>query len=321
MTLLTEEQIAEFSDRGYLVIDNIFDPQTDLNPIMEEYLGVLEHLAQDLYAQGKIRSLYADLPFEERLIAIYQDSGKVHGQYFNPSLPADGVKENTPYWAGPAVFQALRHKRLLDVIESIIGGEIYAAPILYTRIKPPEHLTPHDHMGRVQLGKTLIHQDNAGLLPEVDETEMLTAWFPMKDATVDNGCLCVWPRSHHLGLLQHFLDRGRPYIPDEYLKIAGQAVPVPVKRGSVLLMDKRTIHASYANHSQEVRWSFDCRYTPIEQPKVREFFPGFVARSYQHPETELHDPVEWDRGWQEARQRLAKEGTPKFHRWTEYKGN
>ncbi len=319
MALLTEAQVTEFRDRGYLVIDNIFDPQIDLAPIMEEYQGVLERLAQDLYAQGKITSLYGDLPFEQRLIAIYQDSGKVHGQYFNPSLPADDVKEDTPYWAGPAVFHALRHQHLLDAIESIIGGEIYAAPILYTRIKPPEHLTPRDSMGRVQLGKTLIHQDNAGLLPEADETEMLTVWFPMKDATVNNGCLCVWPGSHHLGLLPHSLDRGRPYIPTEYLKTSGKAVPVTVKCGSVLFMHKRIIHASYANKSEEVRWSFDCRYTPIHQPKVREFFPGFVARSYQDPETELHDPVVWDRQWHEARQKLAKEGTPKFHRWTENK--
>ena len=317
MTLLTQEQVAEFSDRGYLVIDNIFDSETDLSPIIEEYLGVLERLAQELYAQGQIKSLYRDLPFEQRLIAIYQDSGKVHDQYFNPSLPVEGLRENTPYWAGAAVFRALRHKRLLDAIESIIGGEIYAAPILYTRIKPPEHLTPHDSMGRLLLGKTLIHQDNAGLLPEADETQMLTVWFPMKDATVENGCLCVWPDSHHLGLLLHRLDQGRPYIPTEYLKIAGEPVPVSVKQGSVLFMDKRTIHASYPNYSQEVRWSFDCRYNPTNQPKVREFFPGFVARSYQHPETELQDPLEWDRQWNKAREKLAKEGTPKFHRWHE----
>lgn len=84
MTLLTQEQVGEFGDRGYLVIDNIFDPETDLKPIVAEYLEVLDRLAQELYAQGKIKSLYADLPFDKRLIAIYQDSGKVHGQYFNP---------------------------------------------------------------------------------------------------------------------------------------------------------------------------------------------------------------------------------------------
>jgi hypothetical protein len=50
---------------------------------------------------------------------------------------------------------------------------------------------------------------------------------------------------------------------------------------------------------------------------VREFFPGFVARSYQHPETELQDPREWDRQWKKAREKLAKKGPPKFHRWTE----
>lgn len=319
MALLTKEQISQFCDRGYLVIDDIFHPKDDLDLLMDEYKGVLDSLAHDLYAQGKIASLYADLPFEQRLIEIYLDSGKVHTQYFNPSLPPDGVKEDTPYWAGTALFRTLRHERLLDAVESIIGAEIYATPILYVRMKPPENVTPRDEMGRVQLGRTLMHQDNAGIPSQADRTNMLTVWFPMKDANIKNGCLCVWPGSHHLGLLPHSLDRGRPYVIPKFLKGIGKPVPVPVQQGSVLFMHKCMIHGSYANNSKEVRWSFDFRYHPTHQPKVRDFFPGFVARSRLHPDTELHDPAQWDRQWRQARQKLAKEGTPQFHRWTENK--
>ncbi|MBC6477191.1 MAG: phytanoyl-CoA dioxygenase family protein [Hormoscilla sp. GM7CHS1pb] len=282
---------------------------------MEEYAEVLNRLAQDLYTQGKISSLYANLPFEERLIAIYQESGKVHSQYFNTSLPPDGFTEDTPYWAGQNLFQTLRHPRLLDAIESIIGSEICATPILHVRIKPPENLTPRDDRGHIQLDKTPIHQDNAGILPEADATDMLTVWFPMNYTDMKNGCLCVWPGSHHLGLLPHCIDRGRPRIPTEFLKEIGKAVPVPVKQGGVLLMNKCTVHASYANRSEKIRWSFDLRYTPTHQPKVRDFFPDFIARSRLHPETELKDPIQWDLQWQETRQKLAKTGTPQFHRW------
>ena len=29
---------------------------------------------------------------------------------------------------------------------------------------------------------------------------MLTVWFPVSDASVENGCLCVIPESHQKGL-------------------------------------------------------------------------------------------------------------------------
>lgn len=318
MSLLTEKQQTEFNERGYLVVDNILDCKNDLEPIMEEYRGVLDRLARELYTEGKISSLYSELPFNKRLIEIYRESGKVYSQYFTISLPPDGVKDDTPYWAGEAVFNILRNNLLLDAVESLIGAEIYATPILHGRIKPPEHLTPTNTNGTVQLGKTAIHQDNAGLLPDADVTEMLIAWFPMNDATVENGCLCVWSGSHHHGLLPHRLIPGRAYIPAEALKSIGKAIPIPVKQGSVLFMHKLLVHASYSNNSDDIRWSFDLRYNPIDQPPVRNYFPGFIARSRAHPETECHDPAEWNRLWSEARQKLATQGwTPKFHRWIE----
>ena len=114
MAQLTPAQVAQFAEQGYLVVEGLFDPPADLDPIIEEYKGVLDRLAQDLLARGEITSLYADLPFGDRLIRIYQESGKVHAQYFDFSLPQGGVCADTPMWVGPAVFAALTNPRLLD---------------------------------------------------------------------------------------------------------------------------------------------------------------------------------------------------------------
>ena len=67
--------------------------------------------------------------------------------------------------------------------------------------------------------------------------------------------------------------------------------------------------------SDAVRWSFDLRYNPIGQPTGRGAFPGFVARSRQHPESELHDPAVWDQLWSDARDNLANRDMGKFNRW------
>ena len=315
MPALTPAQVQQFHEDGYLIVEDLFDPVADLDPIIEEYQGVLDTLADELFARGEITSTYAELPFGPRLTQIYAESGKVHAQYFDFSLPQANVQLDTPMWVGPAVFQMLRNQRLLDAVESLIGPEIYSNPVQHVRLKPPEHLTPTNDDGRAQLGKTPVHQDNGVVTPEADDTNILTVWFPLTDVTVKNGCLCVWPGSHRQGLLDHCPSPIGLKIPGKLLGGA-KAIPVPLKRGGALFMHKLTVHASYSNTSDEVRWSFDLRYNPIGQATGRGAFPGFVARSAANPESELHDPAQWADLWYQARHRLATEGMGAFNRWS-----
>ena len=321
MTRLTMEQLATFHDEGYLVVDELLDPANDIDPIIAEYEGVLDQLAADLYAKGAIASPHADLPFGERLVRVYAESGAVHAQYFDFSLPQTGIRHDTPFWAGPAVFRTLRHPAILDVMESLIGPEIYSNPVQHVRLKPPEHLAPRDpQTGLPQLGATPWHQDNGVINAEADETDVITIWFPLTDATVENGCLAVVPGSHRDGLLPHC-----PASADNrtgfglHIKArlfqADQALPLPMKRRSALLMHRRTVHSSLPNNSDAVRWSFDLRYNPVGQPTGRGMFPGFVARSKSRPEQELRDPEAWREMWIEARRAFADGEQPNFNRW------
>jgi ectoine hydroxylase-related dioxygenase (phytanoyl-CoA dioxygenase family) len=316
MAKLSAAQIAQFWEQGYLVVERLLDPARDLDPIIEEYKGVLDRLAHDLLDRGEITSAHADLPFGQRLIRIYQESGKVHAQYFDFSLPQGGVRTDTPMWVGPAVFAALTNARLLDAVESIVGPEIYSNPVQHVRIKPPEQVTPRDANGNLQLGATPWHQDNGVVLPEADETDMLTVWFPLLDAPVEAGPLQVIPYSHRDGLRTHCPGGvGGLAIPAQLLEMQ-EALPIPLKRGDALFLHKRTCHASLSNVSNDIRWSFDLRYNPIGQATGRGAFPGFVARSRAHPEQELHNATAWAEMWYATRLRLADEnyGQP-FNRW------
>ncbi len=313
MAFLSEEQVEQFERDGYLVVENLFDPATAIEPVIAEYHGVLDRLAEELYLAGETTSTYAELPFSERLIEICKESGRVHAQYFDFSLPKGNVKPDTPFWAGPAVFRMLRNEQLLDAVESLIGPEVYSNPVQHVRLKPPESICPKREDGRVQLGKTPVHQDNGVVTPDADETEMLTVWFPLWDTTVKNGCLCVWPGSHKHGLLDHCPTPTGLRVPGKLL--SGKAVSLPMKQGSALFMHRRTLHASHANHSDAIRWSFDLRYNPIGQPTGRDMFPGFVARSRQQPESELHEPQQWHQLWEDTRDRLAAYDPGSFDRW------
>ncbi len=51
---LTPEQIAQFRAGGYVVIDGLLDPERDIAPIIAEYAGVLDRLAQDFFYDCEI---------------------------------------------------------------------------------------------------------------------------------------------------------------------------------------------------------------------------------------------------------------------------
>ena len=318
MPALTAEQLEHFRTDGYVVVEGVLSPDDVLEPLEVEYAKVLDKLADELFEGGKISSTYAGLPFGERLTRVYQDSGKVHSGYFDFSLPQNGISHDTPMWHGPAVFSTLTAPSLLDAVESIIGSEIYSNPVQHVRMKPPEHLTPKDESGRVQLGATPWHQDLGVVTEAADDTDMLTVWIPVWDANEEAGCLQLVPWSQNEGLAFHCAgpNAATPglHIPDDQFRIE-DAVAMPMKRGSALFMHRLTCHGSLPNKSDRMRWSLDLRYNPIGQSTGRDVFPGFVARSKAHPETELDDHEAWAQSWVDARELLAQRENPDFKRW------
>ena len=321
MTRLNDEQLEHFNQEGYVVVEDLIDPEELLDPLEAEYGTVLDNLTRELHDEGVIGSTYAGMEFGERLTRIYQDSGEVHSQYFDFTLPQKNITYDTPMWHGPAVFDVLTSSPLLDAVESIIGPEIYSNPTQHVRLKPPEALTPVNHeTGGIQLGATPWHQDSGTVTEEADDTEMLTVWFPVWDADEEAGCLHLVPRSHSEGLLQHCpggtttSPPGLLHIPDELFRV-GHAIPMPMRRGSVLFMHRLTCHGSLPNRGDRIRWSLDLRYNPIGQHTGRAAFPGFVARSREHPEMELRDAEVWAQEWRDTRERLARENDPAYNRW------
>ena len=312
---ITPEMMAKFNDEGYLVVENVFDVDTDLQPVVEDYAATLDALAEQWHSEGKISDTYRNLPFGQRLTRIIAESGLNWGQHFDISLPQGQVYPDTPIHLTESVFNLLRHERLLDIAEHFVGPEVYSNPIQHTRIKPPEHMVP-DSAKNGLVVRVGWHQDLGVATEAQNEVPVLTVWMPITDATVENGCLAVVPGSHKGDLVTHCPGSG----PDGGLQIpskliARKPVPVPVKRGGVLLMHRLTMHASLANKSKDIRWSFDLRYQPTGQPTGRPAFPGFVARSPSNPASETTDWHDWAQLWYDARARLSHNVPPQFNRW------
>lgn len=315
MKILTASQRERFDTEGYLLVNEVFDPVEDLQPVLSEYSEVLDGIAEGLFKQGLISSTYGGLPLIQRLIAVCAESGRNFPQNFDFSLPQKNITNETPIHLGPAIFGILTHGRLLDLVEDIMGPEIYSNPVQHIRFKLPRHAIQQGS-GNSLVDNVPWHQDNGVIMPEADESTILTAWMPLTPATTFNGCLQVVPRSHQKGLVPHCPNGGNTGIPTQ-LVAENEAVAVPMKPGSVLLMNQRTVHASLENKSSDdVRISMDLRFQPIGQPTGRPAFApaGFNARSVAHPDTVLRDPAIWAARWLAVREQLAG-SAPAFNRW------
>ena len=306
----TAALLEHFRERGYVVIEGLLDPRGDLRPLVDEYSALLDGLAGRWHAGGLLTRTYRDLPFGRRFVEVVREYGRPYGEHFDISLPLGRTAADTPVHLGEAVFDLLRNPRLLDAVEMVVGPEILCNPIQHARIKPPERALSREQLGGLS-ARTGWHQDQGVALPGADGSEILTAWVAVTDATEENGCLCVVPGSHRGGLLTHCSDKQIPGA-----LVGGGAVPLPMGRGGVLLMHRRTQHASLPNRSDEIRWSFDLRYQPTGQPTGRPMFPGFVARSRRDPGGALGDHRIWADMWREARDRLSRGETPEFGRWS-----
>ncbi len=311
--MLSQKQIQEFHQEGYLAVDGLLDYELDIKPVIEEYQSLLDELCEQWMAEGRLPESYGELPFEQRLVEVYR-AGCSYEQAIDIALPNSAIEPDTPIHLGPAVFNLLRSPRMLSAVESLIGGEIYSNPIQHVRIKPPLSIIAPEDANRARVGRTHWHQDSGVGLPEADETEMVTCWVAITEATVENGCLQVLPKSHREGVALHCTTVDQVGIPEKLIE-EEKAKPVPLNPGGVLFFHPMCKHASLDNRSDAFRWSFDLRYNPIGQATGRPHFPGFVAQSKLKPESVLQDPEEWAQLWLDARAKLAQVDGIKVHRW------
>src|SRR5947207_7737788 len=170
--LTTATLVDQLEDEGYVVVEDVLDPRRDLQPIIDDYAQTLDTLSRTWYAEGKLSSTFADLPFNQRFIAIIREVRQPWFQYLDISLPQKNLTADTPIHLSEAVFNLLCIPSLLDVVEQLIGSEITSNPIQHVRIKPPEHLVPVDQR-RGLVAQTVWHQDQGVALPEADDTDML----------------------------------------------------------------------------------------------------------------------------------------------------
>jgi phytanoyl-CoA hydroxylase len=144
-----------------------------------------------------------------------------------------------PHKVSGPMYEALSEAATVDVLTRVIGPNVKCMQsMLFIKAsgKPGQ----------------AWHQDEF-YIPTRDRS-LLGAWIAMDDATVENGCLWVIPGSHKHGILwpQHQQRDARfdcageatsfPYSDDD-------AIPVEVKRGSIVFFNGYLLHRSLPNYA------------------------------------------------------------------------
>jgi len=324
MTGLTNKQLEFFNESGYLIVEDVLK-ESDLEALRMDYAAVLDQQVPRLVQSGKISEAHDNLPFEERYPKILTQLDQMYDlyQHLDISLPLlQRMDKAATLNASPAVFHnLLRHPAILDIAQSVLGGELTSNPVQHTRIKPPKWALPGGEIDS-NIAKTNWHQDEAVLTDDAKDIQMLTVWVAITDATLENGCMICVPGSHRKDVAMHCPGQlagssAEIYIPDEL--IGSGAVPLPVGKGGVVLLNQQTIHGSLDNTTADLRWSFDLRYNVTGQMSGRDVFPGFVARSLSDPASELTDAEVWRAAWFAARDELVGRESVLFNeRWKRF---
>ena len=114
MRVLTDSQIHDFNENGYLLIEDAL-ASDDLNPLIKEFEEIVDTGASRLYAEGELDSEFKAEGFDTRLAKITAQSPVVFQKVFSGAH------------TGPALFDLLVNPKLLDIAESLVGAGDYVS--------------------------------------------------------------------------------------------------------------------------------------------------------------------------------------------------
>jgi phytanoyl-CoA hydroxylase len=121
----------------------------------------------------------------------------------------------------------------------------------------------------------------------IEPMELCSCWFPLDDATLENGCMVVLPCAHTRGALPH-VPVTDDFVIEEGAFDASEGVAVPMKAGSGLFFHSLIPHYTAPNRSDKWRraialsyMSARSKYTgkgecPVYFPIQGDTYPGCV---------------------------------------------
>ena len=242
--MLTQEQIDFYNENGYLGVENVLSAEevADLQRTTDEFVE------------------------KSREVTDHTDVFDLEPGH-TPANPRVRRIKN-PVLHHIVYEQTLRHDRILDIVDQLIGpGVSHNGHKL--NMKYPEFGSPVEW-----------HQDWA-FYPYTND-DLLAVGVAIDDMSLENGCLMVIPGSHKGPTYDHHQDGvfvGAVTDPDFS---SDNAVPVQVRAGGISIHHVRTLHGSAPNNSSKPRRLLLLQYCALDAWPIAgttwDVFKSFVLR-------------------------------------------
>ncbi|WP_201509222.1 phytanoyl-CoA dioxygenase family protein [Psychrobacter alimentarius] len=227
--MLTNEQIQQYHDKGYLVVENAID-STDLTDLLNQINFWIDESKVHTEAWGSTLDGRARFDIDPK-----DHSAK------NPSLR----RVTSPTEISESFANMALKSNMSDMASDLIGGNGTCFHHSKINAKLPNTSTT-----------VKWHQDFP-FTPHTND-DMLTALLMIGEVTMENGPLLVVPGSHKENLFSHwengkFVGKVSDDIESEKCQ---QFVPCIGKPGSICFMHSRLLHSSGPNQSDLPRYLF-----------------------------------------------------------------
>ena len=260
---LTDEDIAQYREEGYLCFRDVLDPV-----LVDAARNELEWMARDedpsceaVYFEGLIRDYLRVDDARDHHGTRGEKDDFVLGQTtdalppLDPAVRARFVRKFSGFVGHHPPLDSLANlPPLKEVVKRLVGGphRLFQDMAL---VKPPS--------GR----EKPWHQDHAYFNFALD-TPVVGVWIPFHPVDQTNGCMHVLPGSHRRGAQPHFMRRDWQICDTD---IAGQEQHyLPMRPGDVMVFDGKLAHGTPTNDTDEMRWAVQFHYVPLDATETDE---------------------------------------------------
>jgi len=287
---------------GFIRVKNVLNFNKDLKPILNDMEFVMDCLIEK-FAPKIYRNKALNYDFRKKYTYVSKLNIYDLDQYFNTRLPRDHVKKDSDYFASHSLWNLITNKKILNIVEKILGTEILSSPVQNTRIKQPEKKLPKGSIHDGLSGRTPWHQDAAVLSTQGQKfCDMITVWIPFTKTTKNNGCMITVKEINKMGMLNHVSGyRGQVEIKNSKLLDKFKPIYLVANVGDIILLHKHSIHSSLPNKSNNFRISADLRYNRAGTPSGRNPLPNFYVRSKNKKNITIHNYKQWVALWEKAK--------------------
>jgi phytanoyl-CoA hydroxylase len=226
MITLTNEQRADYDRDGFIIVEDMLPPDE-----LAALIGRVREYTHEGRPLGKI---------------VMQMEPRVRRGEVKVDHPGDGVRKLEGLVEGDELFRRLgTHPKLVSVVEQILGPDLkmFRNALL---LKPPLVGSPKG-----------MHQDSPYW--PIAPMNLCSCWFPLEDATPENGCMAVIPGWHKMGALPHKHVKD-DFVVEESAYDASKMVLKPMRAGSGLFFHSLLPHYTAPNRSPHWRRAIALTY-------------------------------------------------------------